>query len=58
MIKDETINSEMINKVNEWLTAVKNGVTAGGIITGTKQQSCWERSFSDDGEGKWIRKGI
>jgi acetylglutamate kinase len=43
MIKDETINSGMIPKVNACLTAVNNGVTAAGIINGTKQHSClWE----------------
>ena len=36
MIKDQTINSGMIPKVNACLTAVNNGVTAAGIINGTK----------------------
>ena len=47
MIKDETINSGMIPKVNACLTAVNNGVTAAGIINGTKQHSCLWEIFSD-----------
>ena len=49
MIKDETINSGMIPKVNACLTAVNNGVTAAGIINGTKQHSCLWEIFSDKG---------
>ena len=56
MIKDETINSGMIPKVNACLTAVNNGVTAAGIINGTKQHSCLWEIFSDKGSGTLIRK--
>ena len=56
MIKDETINSGMIPKVNVCLTAVNNGVTAAGIINGTKQHSCLWEIFSDKGSGTLIRK--
>ena len=56
MIKDETINSGMIPKVNACLTAVSNGVTAAGIINGTKQHSCLWEIFSDKGSGTLIRK--
>ena len=56
MIKDETINSGMIPKVNACLTAVNNGVTAAGIINGTKQHSCLWEIFSDMGSGTLIRK--
>ena len=48
MIKDETINSGMIPKVNACLTAVNSGVTAAGIINGTKQHSCLWEIFSDE----------
>ena len=56
MIKDKTINSGMIPKVNACLTAVNNGVTAAGIINGTKQHSCLWEIFSDKGSGTLIRK--
>ena len=56
MIKDETINSGMIPKVNACLTAVNSGVTAAGIINGTKQHSCLWEIFSDEGSGTLIRK--
>jgi acetylglutamate kinase len=56
MIKDETINSGMIPKVNACLSAVNNGVTAAGIINGTKQHSCLWEIFSDKGSGTLIRK--
>ena len=56
MIKDETINSGMIPKVNACLKAVNNGVTAAGIINGTKQHSCLWEIFSDKGSGTLIRK--
>ena len=56
MIKDETINSGMIPKVNACLTAVNSGVTAAGIINGTKQHSCLWEIFSDKGSGTLIRK--
>ena len=56
MIENETINSGMIPKVNACLTAVNNGVTAAGIINGTKQHSCLWEIFSDKGSGTLIRK--
>ena len=56
MIKDETINSRMIPKVNACLTAVNNGVTAAGIINGTKQHSCLWEIFSDKCSVTLIRK--
>ncbi|MDC3085605.1 acetylglutamate kinase [Candidatus Pelagibacter sp.] len=56
MIKNETINSGMIPKVNACLTAVNNGVTAACIINGTKQHSCLWEIFSDTGSGTLIRK--
>jgi len=56
MIKDETINSGMIPKVKACLSAVNNGVTAAGIINGTKQHSCLWEIFSDKGSGTLIRK--
>ncbi len=56
MIKDKTINSGMIPKVNACLTAINNGVTAAGIINGTKQHSCLWEIFSDKGSGTLIRK--
>ena len=37
-------------------TAVNNGVTAAGIINGTKQHSCLWEIFSDKGSGTLIRK--
>ena len=36
MVKDETITEGMIPKINACLDAVNNGVTAAGIINGTK----------------------
>ena len=56
MIKDETINSGMIPKVNACLTAINIGVSAAGIINGTKQHSCLWEIFSDKGSGTLIRK--
>ena len=56
MIRDETINSGMIPKVKACLTAVNNGVTAAGIINGTKQHACLWEIFSDKGSGTLIRK--
>ena len=56
MIRDKTINSGMIPKVNACLTAVNNGVTAAGIINGTKKHSCLWEIFSDKGSGTLIRK--
>ncbi len=56
MIKDETITEGMIPKINACLEAVNNGVTAAGIINGTKQYSCLWEIFSDKGSGTLIRK--
>jgi len=56
MIKDEIITEGMIPKINACLDAVNNGVTAVGIINGTKQHSCLWEIFSDKGSGTLIRK--
>ena len=56
MIKDEIITEGMIPKINACLDAVNNGVTAVGIINGTKQHSCLWEIFSDEGSGTLIRK--
>ena len=56
LIKDETITEGMIPKINASLDAVNNGVTAVGIINGTKQHSCLWEIFSDKGSGTLIRK--
>ena len=56
MIKNETITEGMIPKINACLDAVNNGVTAVGIINGTKQHSCLWEIFSDQGSGTLIRK--
>ena len=56
MLKDETITEGMIPKINACLNAVNNGVTAAGIINGTKQHSCLWEIFSDKGSGTLIRK--
>ncbi len=56
MIQDETITGGMIPKINACLDAVNNGVTAVGIINGTKQHSCLWEIFSDKGSGTLIRK--
>ncbi len=56
MIKNETITEGMIPKINACLEAVNNGVTAAGIINGTKQHSCLWEIFSDKGSGTLIRK--
>ena len=58
LIKDETITEGMIPKINACLDAVNNGVTAVGIINGTKQHSCLWEIFSDKGSGTLIRKWI
>ena len=42
--------------INAAIDAVKNGVTAVGIINGTKPQSCLWEIFSDKGSGTLIRK--
>ena len=56
MIKDETITEGMIPKIKACLDAVNNGVTAVGIINGTKKHSCLWEIFSDKGSGTLIRK--
>ena len=56
MVKNETITEGMIPKINACLEAVNNGVTAAGIINGTKQHSCLWEIFSDKGSGTLIRK--
>ena len=56
MIKDETITEGMIPKINACIDAVKNGVTAVGIINGTKPHSCLWEIFSDKGSGTLIRQ--
>ena len=56
MIKDGTITEGMIPKINACLDAVSNGVTAVGIINGTKKHSCLWEIFSDRGSGTLIRK--
>ena len=56
MINNETITEGMIPKINACLDAVNNGVTAVGIINGTKQHSCLWEIFSDKGSGTLIRK--
>ena len=56
MIKNETITEGMIPKINACVDAVNNGVTAVGIINGTKKHSCLWEIFSDKGAGTLIRK--
>ena len=56
MIKDNTITEGMIPKINTCLDAVKNGVTAVGIIDGRKKHSILFEIFSDKGSGTLIRK--
>ncbi len=56
MVKDETITEGMIPKINACLDAVNNGVTAAGIINGTKRHCCLWEIFSDKGSGTLIRK--
>ena len=56
MIQNETITEGMIPKINACLDAVNNGVTAVGIINGTKKHSCLWEIFSDRGSGTLIRK--
>ncbi len=56
MIEDNTITEGMIPKINTCLDAVKNGVTAVGIIDGRKQHSLLFEIFSDKGSGTLIRK--
>ena len=56
MIQDGTITEGMIPKINACLDAVNNGVTAVGIINGTKPHSCLWEIFSDKGSGTLIRR--
>ena len=56
MIKNKTITEGMIPKINACLDAVNNGVTAVGIINGTKKHSCLWEIFSDKGAGTLIRR--
>ena len=56
MIEDNTITEGMIPKINACLDAVNNGVTAVGIINGTKPHSCLWEIFSDKGSGTLIRQ--
>ena len=56
MIKDGTITEGMIPKINTCLDAINNGVTAVGIINGTKPHSCLWEIFSDKGSGTLIRQ--
>ena len=56
MIEDGTITEGMIPKINACLDAINNGVTAVGIINGTKQHSCLWEIFSDKGFGTLIRR--
>ena len=56
LIKDKTITEGMIPKINACLDAVNNGVTAVGIINGTKPHSCLWEIFSDKGSGTLIRQ--
>ena len=56
MVRDEIVTEGMIPKINACLEAVNNGVTAAGIINGTKQHSCLWEIFSDKGSGTLIRK--
>ena len=56
MIKNETITEGMIPKINACLDAINNGVTAVGIINGTKKHSCLWEIFSDKGAGTLIRR--
>ena len=55
-LKNETITEGMIPKINACLDAVNNGVTAVGIINGTKKHSCLWEIFSDKGAGTLIRR--
>ena len=56
MINNETITEGMIPKINTCLDAVKNGVTAVGIIDGREKHSILFEIFSDKGSGTLIRK--
>ena len=56
MIEDKTITEGMIPKINTCLDAVKNDVTAVGIIDGRRPRSVLFELFSDKGSGTLIRK--
>ena len=56
MINDKTITEGMIPKINTCLDAVKNDVTAVGIIDGRKPRSILFELFSDKGSEYLIRK--
>ena len=56
MIKNETITSGMIPKVNMGLESINNGVTAVGIIDARPKHSILFELFSDKGSGTLIRK--
>ena len=56
MIENEIITEGMIPKINACLDAINNGVTAVGIINGTKKHSCLWEIFSDKGAGTLIRR--
>ena len=56
MMENETISGGMIPKINTCLDAVKNDVTAVGIIDGRKPRSVLFELFSDKGSGTLIRK--
>ena len=56
MIKNETITGGMIPKINTCLDAIKNGVTAVGIIDARPKHSILFELFSDKGSGTLIRK--
>ena len=56
MVENNIITEGMIPKINTCLDAVKNGVTAVGIIDGRKQHSILFEIFSDKGSGTLIRK--
>ena len=56
MIKEETIISGMIPKINTCIDAVNNGVKGVVIIDGRKPHSILYEIFSDKGAGTLIRK--
>ena len=56
MVENNIITEGMIRKINTCLDAVKNGVTAVGIIDGRKQHSILFEIFSDKGSGTLIRR--
>ena len=56
MIKNETITTGMIPKINTCLDAINNGVTAVGIIDARPKHSILFELFSDKGSGTLIRK--